>query len=95
MSNADHSLFQVGEVALGQGYNLDTEYNGMECTILTPLRYVKDVPALSIPNRLRSGWWYEVMWANGLDSNAHPWNLRKREQPADPIECDVDKAVEA
>lgn len=94
MSKSANSLFKVGEVVIGQGFTISPEYNGMECTILEHLRYYDKVPRRTRPNVYLSGWMHHVHWANGEHGREYPWNLRKRKQPDDNVDCDVEDTLE-
>lgn len=74
--------FKIGEVAILRGSTTWVEYNGMECTVIRPLRVRSGV--------LRDGTWtkyacYTVEAADGHVFGVKPEHLEKKRPPPDEM----------
>lgn len=82
-----NNLFQVGEIAIGQGFSVDVDHNGMECEILSTLHREPVIRWTDgTEHRESCDWYHRVRWANGEESVQSPWELRKKKPPANPVE---------
>lgn len=73
------STFKVGEVTILQNAAYFTEYNGMECTILTPLQENKIMHMTTMEQAKRESYFVEM--ADGLKLKAAPYQLKKKPLP--------------
>lgn len=72
--------FSVGEIAVGFGFVVDIENNGMECEIEGPLEWA----AWYHPNgEVGECFGHDVRWADGEEGFERPEHLRKRRPPQD------------
>lgn len=77
--------FKVGDVAIGQGFSIDVQLNGMECEIISPLqssrmhnRYTGEPYGVCA--------YHMVRWANGTEDPVRIINLRPKRPPRRAID---------
>jgi len=69
------AAFKVGDVATGQAFVYNTEYNGMDCEIIAPLAsYWAKHPA----GHTRVAQFYRVRWPDGSVNLVRPIHLRPK-----------------
>lgn len=86
-------MFKVGEVAILQNAAYFTEYNGMECTILTPLQENKILHMTTMEKAHRESYYVEM--ADGFKLNAAPYQLKKKPLPEEKktTETELEKTI--
>ena len=80
------AAFKVGDVATGQAFVYNTEYNGMDCEIIAPLAsYWAKHPA----GHTRVAQFYRVRWPDGSVNLVRPIHLRPKKPPRREIDTVV------
>lgn len=83
--------FSVGEIAIGQNFVDQKQWNGMECEIIGSLQLCTSINLTTREETTAPR--YAVKWADGFVSYQEPIYLRKRHQPQKQKTTTWDKCV--
>lgn len=81
------TTFKVGDIAVGQNFNIDVHRNGMVCTVVGPLEFRE--AANNHDGKVTTGLRYRVQWADGVVTVQEPHFLRRQAPPQREIDTVV------